>query len=94
MCFVPARSKMIGILIFSPIFLKISYFEALLLGSVLAAVSSAIVVPRIIKLIDEGYGKEHCVPELIMAGSSCDDIFAIVLFYLFKNLVSTSTIDV
>ncbi len=93
MCFVPACFEIIGILIFAPIFLKISYFESLLLGSVLAAVSPAIVVPRMIKLIEEGYGKNHCVPELIMAGSSCDDIFVIVLFYSFKNLVSTSTID-
>lgn len=93
MCLVPACFEIIGILIFAPIFLKISYFESLLLGSVLAAVSPAIVVPRMIKLIEEGYGKNHCVPELIMAGSSCDDIFVIVLFYSFKNLVSTSTID-
>ena len=93
MCFVPACFEIIGILIFAPIFLKISYFESLLLGSVLAAVSPVIVVPRMIKLIEEGYGKNHCVPELIMAGSSCDDIFVIVLFYSFKNLVSTSTID-
>ena len=93
MCFVPACFEIIGILIFAPIFLKISYFESLLLGSVLAAVSPAIVVPRMIKLIEEGYGKNHCVPELIMAGSSCDDILVIVLFYSFKNLVSTSTID-
>ena len=84
MCFVPACFEIIGILIFAPIFLKISYFESLLLGSVLAAVSPAIVVPRMIKLIEEGYGKNHCVPELIMAGSSCDDIFVIVLFYSFK----------
>lgn len=94
MCFLPACFEIIGILIFAPIFLSISYFEALLLGSVLVAVSPAIVVPRMIKLMDEGYGKEHCVPELIMAGSSCDDIFVIVLFYSFKNLVSTSTVDV
>lgn len=94
MCFVPACFEAIGILIFAPIFFKISYFEALLLGSVLAAVSPTIVVPRMIKLMDEGYGKEHSVPELIMAGSSCDDIFVIVLFYSFKNLVSTSSFDV
>ena len=86
MCFVPACFEIIGILIFAPIFLKISYFEALLLGSVLAAVTPAIVVPRMIKLIEEGYGKNHCVPELIMAGSSCDDIFVIVLFIHLKIL--------
>ena len=71
-----------------------NWLEALLLGSVLAAVSPAVVVPRMIKLITEGYGKEHNVPELIMAGASCDDIFVIVLFYSFKNLVVTSNFDV
>lgn len=93
MCFVPACFEIIGVTIFAPLFLGISYFEALLLGSVLAAVSPAVVVPRMIKLMDEGYGKEHNVPELIMAGASCDDIFVIVLFYSFKNLVSTSTFN-
>lgn len=93
LCFVPACFEIIGITIFAPIFLGISYVEALLLGSVLAAVSPAVVVPRMIKLMDEGYGKEHNVPELIMAGASCDDIFVIVLFYSFKNLVATSSFD-
>ena len=93
MCFVPACFEIIGVTIFAPLFLGISYFEALLLGSVLAAVSPAVVVPRMIKLMEEGYGKEHNVPELIMAGASCDDIFVIVLFYSFKNLVSTSTFN-
>ena len=93
MCFVPACFEIIGITIFAPLLLGISYLEALLLGSVLAAVSPAVVVPRMIKLMEEGYGKEHSVPELVMAGASCDDIFVIVLFYSFKNLVSTSTFD-
>ena len=93
MCFVPACFEIVGITIFAPLFLGISYLEALLLGSVLAAVSPAIVVPRMIKLMEEGYGKEHCVPELVMAGASCDDIFVIVLFYSFKNLVATSVFD-
>ena len=93
MCFIPACFEILGVTIFAPLFLGISYLEALLLGSVLAAVSPAIVVPRMIKLMDEGYGKEHNVPELIMAGASCDDIFVIVLFYCFKNLVATSNFD-
>ena len=93
MCFVPACFEIIGITIFAPLFLGISYLEALLLGSVLAAVSPAVVVPRMIKLMDEGYGNEHNVPELIMAGASCDDIFVIVLFYSFKNLIATSSFD-
>lgn len=93
MCFLPACFEIAGITIFGPMLLGISYFEALLLGSVLAAVSPAVVVPRMIRLMEEGYGKQHCVPELVMAGASCDDIFVIVLFYSFKNLVATSTFD-
>ena len=93
MCFVPACFEIVGITIFAPLFLGISHLEAMLLGSVLAAVSPAVVVPRMIKLMEEGYGKEHSVPELVMAGASCDDIFVIVLFYSFKNLVATSTFD-
>ena len=93
MCFVPACFEIAGIAIFGPLLLGISYLEALLLGSVLAAVSPAVVVPRMIRLMEEGYGKQHCVPELVMAGASCDDIFVIVLFYSFKNLVATSTFD-
>lgn len=93
MCFVPASFEILGITIFGPILLKISYLEAMLLGSVLAAVSPAIVAPRMINLINEGYGKKHHVPELILAGSSCDDIFVIVLFYSFKSLVSSNSFD-
>lgn len=93
MCFVPASFEILGITIFGPILLKISYLEAMLLGSVLAAVSPAIVAPRMINLINEGYGKKHHVPELILAGSSYDDIFVIVLFYSFKSLVSSNSFD-
>ena len=93
MCFVPACFEIIGVTILAPILLGLSYLEAMLLGSVLAAVSPAIVVPRMIKLMNEKYGSEHNVPELIMAGASCDDIFVIVLFYSFKNLVATSNFD-
>lgn len=90
MCFLPATLEIIGVTIFSPIILKISIFESLLLGSVLAAVSPAIVSPRMIKFIENGYGKNHHVPELVLAGASMDDIYVIVLFYSFKNLVSTN----
>lgn len=93
MCFLPACFEIIGVMIFAPLFLGISYLEALLLGSVLAAVSPAVVVPRMIKLMEKGYGMSNHVPELIMAGASCDDIFVIVLFYSFKNLVATSNFD-
>lgn len=93
MCFVPACFEMIGVVIFAPLFLDISIFEALLLGSVLAAVSPAVVVPRMIHLKEEGYSKKNHIPELIMAGSSCDDIFVIVLFYGFKNVVAQQKVN-
>lgn len=91
MCFLPACFEIVAVAIFGPLLLDINYVEALLLGSVLAAVSPAVVVPRMIILIEGGYGKKHNVPELILAGSSCDDIFVIVLFYSFKKLVSKNT---
>lgn len=93
MCFVPATFEIIGITVFGPMILNINYLEAMLLGSVLAAVSPAIVVPRMINLMNEGYGNKNSVPELIMTGASCDDIFVIVLFYSFKKLVATSSFD-
>ena len=91
MCFLPACFEIAGITIFSPIVLDISYIESLLMGSVLAAVSPAVVVPRMIKLIEDGYGKKNSVPELVLAGSSCDDIFVIVLFNSFKKLVAKNS---
>ena len=91
MCFLPACFEIAGITIFSPIVLDISYTESLLMGSVLAAVSPAVVVPRMIKLIEDGYGKKNSVPELVLAGSSCDDIFVIVLFNSFKKLVAKNS---
>ncbi len=90
LCFVPATFEIAGVLLFAPLFLGIFYFEALLLGSVLAAVSPAIVVPRMIELMEKRYGEKNHVPELVMAGASCDDIYVIVLFYSFKNLITTT----
>lgn len=90
MCFLPATLEIVGVAVIAPMVLGISLSEALLLGSVLAAVSPAVVVPRMIKLQQERYGEKHHVAELIMAGASCDDIFVIVLFYAFKGLVATS----
>ena len=90
MCMVPAVFEMVGITIFAPLLLGIDYLEALLMGSVLAAVSPAVVVPRMIKLMDEHYGTKHNVAELVLAGSSCDDIFVIVLFTAFEGLVRSN----
>lgn len=89
MCFIPATFEIIGVVVFAPLLLHISYIEALVLGSVLAAVSPAVVGSRMIWLKQNGFGNKHHVPELILAGSSCDDIYVIVLFYGFKAMLPT-----
>ena len=89
MCFVPACIEMIGTIIFAPLLLGVSYLEAAIIGSVIAAVSPAVIVPRMIKLIEEGYGKGKSIPQLIMAGASVDDVFVIVVFTALTTLAST-----
>ena len=89
MCFVPAGVEMIGTIIFAPILLGVTYLEAAIIGSVIAAVSPAVIVPRMIKLMEEGYGKEKSIPQLILAGASVDDVFVIVVFTALTTLAST-----
>ena len=84
--FVPASIEMLGIIIFGKMIFKIDTIDAGILGAVLAAVSPAIVVPRMIKLMNEGYGKDKHIPEMILAGSSVDDVFVIVFFSSFLAL--------
>ena len=91
MCFLPASFEILGITIFGPLLLNISYLEALLLGCVLGAVSPAIVVPRMLQMIENEEGKE--IPKIIMAGSSCDDIYVIVLFYATLNALKTNNFN-
>ena len=83
MCFIPASLEILTITILAPLLLGVSYLEALIMGSVLAAVSPAVVVPRMLKLMDEGYGEDKSVPQLVMAGASVDDIYVIILFTAF-----------
>lgn len=94
MCFVPACVEILGTIIFAPILLKVSVLEAAIMGSVIAAVSPAVVVPRMIRLIDEGYGKNKSIPQLILAGASVDDVFVIVVFTAFTTLASTGEMSV
>ena len=89
MCFVPACVEMIGTVIFAPMLLGVSVLEAAVIGSVIAAVSPAVVVPRMIRLIDGGYGKDKSIPQLILAGASVDDVFVIVVFTAFTALAAT-----
>ena len=86
MCFVPAAFEIVAVTILAPIFLNISYIEAAIMGSVLAAVSPAVIVPRMINLMDKGYGKDKSIPQLIMAGASVDDVFVIVMFASFMGM--------
>lgn len=86
MCFVPATFKLAGMLLLAPRILGISLLEAAIMGAVVAAVSPAVVVPKMIKLIDEGYGTKKSIPQLILAGASVDDVYVIVLFSTFTGL--------
>lgn len=86
MSFVPASFEILAFLLFGPFILGISRVEAALLGSVLAAVSPAVVIPRMVQLMEEKYGTDKSIPQMIMAGASCDDIFVIVLFSTFVNM--------
>lgn len=80
LCFVPAIFEILGMSIIAPLLFDITLIEAILMGCVVAAVSPAVIVPRMIKLMDEGYGTNKAIPQMIMAGASVDDVFVIVLF--------------
>jgi NhaP-type Na+/H+ or K+/H+ antiporter len=93
MCFVPACIEMLGTIIFAPILLNVTILEAAIIGSVIAAVSPAVIVPRMIRLIEEGYGIEKGIPQLILAGASVDDVFVIVVFTALLSLASVGTVS-
>lgn len=84
--FVPATCEIIGYILVAPLLLGISRTEAAVMGAVLAAVSPAVVVPRMVNLMEKKYGTGKAIPQMIMAGASCDDIFVIVLFTTFLNM--------
>lgn len=94
MCFVPASFEILGFAVLGPVILHLALLDSLITGSVLAAVSPAVVVPNMLKLIDEHYGTKEGIPQLIMAGASVNDVFAIVLFSSFTSLASTGNMDV
>lgn len=82
----PASFEILGYFLFAPYLLGITRIEAAVMGAVLGAVSPAIVVPRMVQLMEQKYGTEKSIPQLILAGASCDDIFVIVLFTTFANM--------
>lgn len=84
--FLPESFEILSYAIFVPKLLGLNLIDGFLMGAVMAAVSPAIVVPRMVKLIDEGYGKDESVPQMILAGASCDDVFVLVLFSSFLSM--------
>ena len=94
MCFVPATFEMIGMIILAPRLLDVSLIESAVIGAVVAAVSPAVVVPEMIKLMEEGYGTKQGIPQLILAGASVDDVYVIVMFTAFTSLAQGSNVSV
>ena len=91
MCFVPATLEILGMILFAPKFLGLNLLDSIILGTVIAAVSPAVVVPKMLKLMEENYGTDKSIPQLIMAGASVDDGYVIVLFTSFTGLASKGT---
>ena len=87
MCFVPASFELIGMILLAPKLMGLTVLEAAIMGAVLAAVSPAVVVPRMVKLMDEGYGVNEGIPQLILAGASVDDVYVIALFSTFVGMM-------
>ena len=94
MCFVPASFELIGIIILASKLMGLTILEAAIMGAVLAAVSPAVVVPRMVKLMDEGYGTKEGIPQLILAGASVDDVYVIVLFSTFVGMMQGEGVSV
>lgn len=94
MCFVPACFEMIGMIILAPQLLGISVIDAAIMGAVVGAVSPAVIVPKMLKLMEEGYGTQKSIPQLILAGASVDDVFVIVMFSAFTGLAQGNSVSI
>ena len=94
MSFVPATCEIAGYILFAPLLLGINRIEAAVMGAVLGAVSPAVVIPRMVMLMEEKYGTKKAIPQMIMAGASCDDIFVIVLFTTFLSMAQGGSANV
>ena len=94
MCFVPASLEILGMILLAPKLMGLTVLEAAIMGAVLAAVSPAVVVPRMVRLMDEGYGVNKGIPQLILAGASVDDVYVIVLFSTFTGMMQGESASV
>ncbi|AQS52576.1 hypothetical protein BW727_100166 [Jeotgalibaca dankookensis] len=93
MCFVPATLEIIGMMLLAPRFLGVTLLEAAVMGTVVAAVSPAVIVPKMLVLMEEGYGTKKSIPQMVLAGASVDDVYVIVLFTAFVELLKGGTIQ-
>jgi len=93
MSFLPASFEILAYILFAPMLLGITQLEAAVMGAVLGAVSPAVVVPRMVRLMEEGRGTREGVPQLILAGASCDDVFVIVLFSAFTGMAQGGSVN-
>lgn len=94
MCFIPATFEILGMSLLAPILLNISLLDSIILGTVIAAVSPAVIVPQMLYLIENNYGNKKNIPQLIMAGASVDDIYVIVLFTSFLAIKTTGNFSI
>lgn len=94
MAFVPALFEIVAVIALAPVFLDVTLIEAAVLGTVLAAVSPAVVVPKMVALMEDGYGTKKSIPQMILAGASLDDVFVIVLFTVFVGVAQGDAVSV
>ena len=93
MCFVPACFEILGMALLAPALLGISLTDALVMGSVVGAVSPAVIVPKMLKLMEENRGQKYSIPQFSLAGASVDDVFVIVMFSVFTGLAQSGTVN-
>lgn len=91
MCFVPATFEILAFVLLAPVFLGFDLLESAILGCVMAAVSPAVVVPGMLKVMNAGYGQDKAIPQMVLAGASADDIYVLVLFSVFTAMASTGS---
>ena len=94
MCFVPACFEILGMVFLAPKLLGVSVVDATVMGAVVGAVSPAVIVPKMLRLMEEGYGTQKSIPQMILAGASVDDVFVIVLFTAFTGLAQGESVSV
>lgn len=94
MCFVPATFEIVGMVLLAPLLVGVSRLDAAIMGAVVGAVSPAVIVPKMIRVMEEGYGTEKHIPQLILAGASVDDVFVIVMFTAFTSLSQGDDVSV